>query len=65
MTTKQEYAEAAEWVRKAGWFYHEEKHGELAHRIMRALAEGAVLCEKAEAAEDGMYDYRPIEEQPK
>jgi hypothetical protein len=51
MTTREEYAEAAEWIdsfvenqRLAGWLPSDVVHSELAARVLRALAEGAVLC---------------------
>lgn len=43
MTTREEYAEAAEFAERAGRFYQEWEKGELAARVLRALADGAQL----------------------
>lgn len=70
MTTREEYAEAAEWIdsfvenqRLAGWLPSDVVHSELAARVLRALAEGAVLCTQ-EPTNVRVYAYHPIEEQP-
>jgi hypothetical protein len=86
MTTREEYAEAAEWFdfnasetrnnvehfngpdRKS--FESLAVHQELAARVLRQLAEGAVLCKKhtdirhTDERAIVTYTYIPIEEQP-
>ena len=64
MTTKQEYAESAdyeEWLASIGLKSDPAKRTHaLAARVLRQLAEGAVLCET-----DYSGDYHPIDaEQP-
>jgi hypothetical protein len=60
MTTREEYAEAAHWVSGVSTLYKEER--ELAARVLRALAEGAVLCEVLEEASP--VAYIPLDPQP-
>jgi len=67
MTTKSEYAEAAKWIQT--WQVDVAEDGMvptpyiLAVRVLRQLAEGAVLCEKVVPTFREPF-YRPIEEQP-
>jgi hypothetical protein len=79
MTTREEYAEAAEWFdfnASASWERSKQfvgpsrksfellaAHQELASSVLRALADGAVLCEKVVPTFREPF-YRPIEEQP-
>jgi ABC-type nitrate/sulfonate/bicarbonate transport system substrate-binding protein len=58
MTTREEYAEAAEFMRTL-LAYDEDfaRHRDLVARVLRQLAEGAVLCQT-----DYSGDYHPIEE---
>ena len=44
MTTREEYAEAAKWIGLQVALPGEEKPALLAARVLRQLAEGAVLC---------------------
>jgi hypothetical protein len=60
MTTREEYAEAAHWVATVSTVYKEER--DLAARVLRQLAEGAVLCKPEEFG--SLTEYWPIEEQP-
>jgi hypothetical protein len=69
MTTREEYAEAAEWIEK--WCVNlppqpAHPHFSIAVCVLRALAEGAVLCEETEPPRLPVFGpyYRPIEEQP-
>jgi hypothetical protein len=72
MTTREEYAEAAEWHTKGAaacarvGATETEKHALLAARVLRQLAEGAVLCSVVRhTVHDGMNVYRPIEMEEK
>ena len=65
MTTREEYAEAADEMEEdAKWCGNRIKKAQLllATRVLRALADGAVLCERDWLSDGGPY--RPIEEQP-
>ena len=80
MTTREECAEAAEWFdfnasasrEHAEHFVGPDRksfeslaaHQELAARVLRQLAEGAVLCTQ-EPTNVRVYAYHPIDEQPK
>ena len=63
MTTREEYAEAADHAEslamlRAGHFSDMHR---LAARVLRQLADGAVLCREGQTTYIG---YSPIEEQP-
>jgi hypothetical protein len=70
MTTREEYAEAAVECAHAAKFAgvpHTKRSMELAARVLRQRAEGAVLCKKVKYEASPMDDdfvYVPIEEQP-
>ena len=75
MTTKEEYAEAAnyeEWLASIGLKSDPAKRTHaLAASVLRQLAEGAVLCERRESVFESRMSgtirnviYVPIEEQP-
>jgi hypothetical protein len=87
MTTREEYAEAAEWHQEESEYHRKlsdslqgadrdsclgvSKYEELAARVLRQLAEGAVLCDKVEHEHEtwlgNIYmktTYVPIKEQP-
>ena len=61
MTTREEYAEAAKWIGLQVALPGEEKPALLATRVLRQLADGAVLCREGQTTYIG---YSPIEEQP-
>jgi phytoene/squalene synthetase len=64
VTTREEYAEAAEAIEQIsdGAPSKFAVHYLLAARVLRQLAAGAVLCERDWLSEGGPY--RPMEEQP-
>jgi hypothetical protein len=67
MTTRDEYAEAAELLEDEARYQIHKGIGaryELAARVLRQLAEGAVLCEKTKPGPMDDVDaiYTPIEE---
>ena len=71
VTTKREYAEAAEWHTKGAaacarvGATETEKHALLAARVLQQLVEGAVLCKKIHVPPPHCpMMYVPIEEQP-
>lgn len=73
MTTREEYAEAAEEIEEQAIFSREAEEYMLADRydtavrVLRALADGAVLCRKGSyphADGERSVAYYPIEEQP-
>jgi hypothetical protein len=65
MTTREEYAEAAKWAENSvrlrmKWRTLENiEQVELAARVLRQLAEGAVLCD-GEWIMDSPFDNRPL-----
>jgi hypothetical protein len=75
MTTREEYAEAAKWIQT--WQVDCAENGMvptpyiLAIRVLRALADGAVLCSRIEHTSgiaQGLpriaYEYIPLDPQP-
>jgi hypothetical protein len=61
MTTREEYAEAAK-IFETRRDHIGNRSDELAARVLRALAEGAVLCEVLEEASP--VAYIPLDPQP-
>ena len=80
MTTRKEYAEAAGWHQEESEYHRKlsdslqgkdrdsclgvSKYEELAARVLRHLAEGAVLCRYRPSKYAVLEGYFPIEEQP-
>lgn len=60
MTSREEYEQAILWINT--WFVPIESHpSQLAVRVLRALADGAVLCREIEFERN---TYVPLDPQP-
>jgi hypothetical protein len=61
MTTREEYAEARTAAAVAFWPPWADEHKEITINVLRALADGAVLCEHSKT---GPLEYIPLDPQP-